>query len=324
MSGMRVTLKDVAARAGVSVTTASQGLRGEGRVAATTRIRIQQAAQALGYRPDPLLARLAARRFKSGTSTSASIVYVTRNVPAWYGRRDEYIRGASVHAEALGHSLERLLVRELPRRLQREVTGILIGHGIEAADLDGLDLSQHAVVVVGQWGEGLPFTRVRGSAFDAVRLCLEHLRRRGCRRLGLLLPERDQRDADRLELIAAAAVLPAPEERLQPFLCSGACDPSALQHWLQREQPDGLLFWRVEEYQAVPSTWRHLPMLGLDVDEHDPRYRGLGGCKQRQWPCGMRALELVLDMNRYDAQGGPPWQRETLLIPPRWIEPHWR
>src|SRR5690625_221223 len=53
-SSRRVTLKDVAKRAGVSPTTASHALNNKGIIAETTKERVLDAAAALGYRPNPV------------------------------------------------------------------------------------------------------------------------------------------------------------------------------------------------------------------------------------------------------------------------------
>ncbi|WP_337975633.1 LacI family DNA-binding transcriptional regulator [Cellulomonas sp. NTE-D12] len=65
MSSQRPTLADVAASAGVSVSTASLAFSGAGPIAAATRQRVLDAAQALGYAgPNPLGRQL--RRGRSG------------------------------------------------------------------------------------------------------------------------------------------------------------------------------------------------------------------------------------------------------------------
>lgn len=58
----RVTLGDIAKRAGVSVPTVSQALAGKGRIAQATRERILQVVDELAYRPDPIAQSLARRR----------------------------------------------------------------------------------------------------------------------------------------------------------------------------------------------------------------------------------------------------------------------
>jgi DNA-binding LacI/PurR family transcriptional regulator len=61
MSTRRVSIKDVAREAGVSVTTVSHALNGKGRLNPDTRRRVQAVAERLGYRPNP-----AARSLVSG------------------------------------------------------------------------------------------------------------------------------------------------------------------------------------------------------------------------------------------------------------------
>ena len=57
----RPVLRDVAARAGVSVMTASRALRGAGDVSQTTRDRVMRAARELGYVPDRIAGALSAQ-----------------------------------------------------------------------------------------------------------------------------------------------------------------------------------------------------------------------------------------------------------------------
>lgn len=58
----RVTIRDVAHGAGVSITTASRALNNTGRMSAETRERVQAAATAMGYRPNSLARGLVGQR----------------------------------------------------------------------------------------------------------------------------------------------------------------------------------------------------------------------------------------------------------------------
>ena len=49
----RVSIRDVAREAGVSVTTVSHALNGKGRLNPETRERVREIADRLGYRPNP-------------------------------------------------------------------------------------------------------------------------------------------------------------------------------------------------------------------------------------------------------------------------------
>lgn len=58
----RVGIRDVAAEAGVSVTTVSHALNGKGRLPDTTRAHVRKVAERLGYRPNPSAQRLVGGR----------------------------------------------------------------------------------------------------------------------------------------------------------------------------------------------------------------------------------------------------------------------
>lgn len=53
MANRRIAIKDVAAAAGVSITTVSHALNGKGRLPEKTRERVRLVAEGLGYRPSP-------------------------------------------------------------------------------------------------------------------------------------------------------------------------------------------------------------------------------------------------------------------------------
>ncbi len=60
-----ITIKDVAQRAGVSITTASLVLNGKGNISAATRQRVLEAAQALNYHPNAHARHLKKRRTRT-------------------------------------------------------------------------------------------------------------------------------------------------------------------------------------------------------------------------------------------------------------------
>jgi LacI family transcriptional regulator len=83
----RVTIKDVAAAAGVSIGTASKALNGNGKLRAETRNRVAQAAERLGFAPNTLAqALLAGRTFTVGLITSDS--FGRFSIPVMLGAED--------------------------------------------------------------------------------------------------------------------------------------------------------------------------------------------------------------------------------------------
>jgi LacI family transcriptional regulator len=83
----RVTIKDVAAAAGVSIGTASKALNGQGKLRAETRDRVAQAAERLGFAPNTLAqALLAGRSFTVGLITTDS--FGRFSIPVMLGAED--------------------------------------------------------------------------------------------------------------------------------------------------------------------------------------------------------------------------------------------
>lgn len=115
----RPTLADVAARAGVSLKTASRALNGEYGVAAPTSSRVHQAVRELGFRPNHLARSLASRQ----TSAAVGLVISSVSDPfiaALAGAVEEGLapRGLQLISASHGDDAERqhTLVRALVER----------------------------------------------------------------------------------------------------------------------------------------------------------------------------------------------------------------
>jgi hypothetical protein len=80
------TLQDVATRTGVHRTTVSLALRDHPRIPAETRARVRAAAEALGYRINPLVSALMQSRRTGRAVKHVTLAYVT-NYPTRYGWR---------------------------------------------------------------------------------------------------------------------------------------------------------------------------------------------------------------------------------------------
>lgn len=208
-----VLLRDVAAAAGVSVSTASKVLNGGGRVAPTTRDRILAAAERLDFRPDAL-----AQFFATGRSRTIGVL--TQNAPATFTL--PVLVGAVTTLGARG--LASLPVDGLGpadvRALQaRRVDGlVVIGDGL-GRPIRSLT-SSFDVPVVYAFGVS---DDARDTSFvpDGVlagRLGTEHLLERGRRRLVHITAAGDQAADERLAglqavLDEAGLALAAPPAR---------------------------------------------------------------------------------------------------------------
>jgi LacI family transcriptional regulator len=118
--GRRPTIRDVAARAGVSVSTVSHALSGKRRVHSATASRVVQAIDELGYRPDPV-----AQAMVSGHLRTLGLILPDIVNPFF----PQVARGAEDIAAEAGFSL---ILGNTDLRLDRELTYVdaLVGRRV--------------------------------------------------------------------------------------------------------------------------------------------------------------------------------------------------
>ena len=183
----RVTVHDVAARAGVSQPTASLVLSNHprARVAALTRQRVLTAAADLGYRPN-----VVARSLTQGRSFALGVIVPDVRNPFVA----DVVTGAERVAAAAGYAV--LLcdqhTRDIEQHLEvlraRQIDGILID-AVGVAGLSANALTGLHVVLIDE-----PSARWPGIATDAVsagRLAADHLLQWGHRRVAFVGPATD-------------------------------------------------------------------------------------------------------------------------------------
>ncbi|HSU12748.1 LacI family DNA-binding transcriptional regulator [Longimicrobium sp.] len=182
-----VTTHDVARKAGVSQATVSLVLSGNprARVAAATRERVMEAAEALGYRPNIL-----ARGLVRGRSYAIGVVVPDLTNPFYL----DVVTGAQRVASEAGYAVlpgdtrESTPIRHLEALRARQVDGVIID-GVGAASLPHDALSDLKVVVVDEPSERWP--GVASDALAAGRMAAEHLISLGHRKLAFIGPATD-------------------------------------------------------------------------------------------------------------------------------------
>jgi LacI family transcriptional regulator len=158
----RITLRDVALRSNVHVSTVSLALRNSPRLPEETRTRVQAIAKEMGYAHDPLLDALLAYRDSSRRqSHPAVLAYVT----SWPVALDKsphhrfYWHGAQRRATELGFRLEQFSLAE-PGMTDVRLGNILLARGIHG-------------VVLSSFSEGSAEVRFDWPQFCAVRIELQ-------------------------------------------------------------------------------------------------------------------------------------------------------
>lgn len=195
----RVTLADVAERAGMSPTAVSLVLnnRPGSRISPESIARIHEAAEELGYRPNP-----AARSLRMGKTRTIGFlsddVAVTRYASAM-------IRGALDVAEASEHTVLIAETGSDPRRvraaldvmLDRQPDGLIIGL-MGAKEVDIPPIAGRLPVVLLNGTSPAARTCVLPDEFEAGRAVARHLTERGHRAIALIGDHEDLRTKPRI------------------------------------------------------------------------------------------------------------------------------
>lgn len=181
----KITIREVAAEAGVSVATVSRALRGLPSVAPATRSRVEEVAERLQYVPDPYAARL--------SSTRAHTLIVAIPLPGqWYYA--QVVAGVEAVASEAGYDLVLHVVGDDVQRRhfiddvlpgQRRVDGaVLVDIPIAVSEAVALTVRGLRLVAVGQRANGVVSVGIdnRTAAMEAT----DHLLGLGHRRIALL------------------------------------------------------------------------------------------------------------------------------------------
>jgi LacI family transcriptional regulator len=328
----RPTLQSVARAAGVSVGTASEALRGIGRISEGTRERVRAAAARLCYAPDPILASLAARHFRprEDAAVPAALLYpseetlgdllannrMTQNLAAGLGYRMEAV---PVGAGTRGPALSRML-------FSRGTAGVILSLGRFNPVCPALEWARFSVVAAGSPPGLVPCDSVEGDYHHSILALGERLRGLGYSRIGLapcrhplLHPDDITRHAACLYLCRAF-----PDVFVPPLLDASLNDAAPLVEWVRLERPDALVgfhagvWWFLQEAGFSRLAERSFAAFVV------PRNRAPGepDCSGMLDPGPQLAAASVevLDQLVRLRQTGVRAERRRLLIPQEWHE----
>jgi len=213
----RASIRDVAARAGVSVTTVSHTLNGTRFVSAAARAKVHEAAHALGYVPSEV-----ARGLKHNTTRTLGMLVPNNSNPYFA----EIIRGVEHHCYGAGYSL--LLCNSnddahqqadhLRVLAERRVDGIvLVASGTDDAIVDVCKDLRLPLVLVDREIDSIAVDLIEVDHAAGGDLATAHLLAMGHARVACIVGPADlrpsqQREAGWRRALARAGVTPRADE----------------------------------------------------------------------------------------------------------------
>jgi LacI family transcriptional regulator len=326
-----ISVKDVAALAGVSIGTVSNVLNRPEKVSEQSARRVQEAIEKLGYvRND------AARQLRAGRSRSIGLIVLDASNPFF----TDLARGAETTAAA--HGLAVLLGNsaEIPAREagyldlfeQQRVSGVLISPiGDSLSRLERLHDRGIPVVLVDRESRSPALSSVSVDDVSGGRLAVEHLLAQGRTRIAFIGGPRSIRQVSDRLAGAREAVSKTPGASLELFdtgslsVLGGRTVGSQIVARSPRDRPDGLFcandLLAIGVLQALVLLNRvrvpdDIALIGYDdIDFATTAVIPLSSIRQPSGLLGTTGLELLLE----ESTGSAPAQRRNIVYQPELI-----
>lgn len=283
-------MSDVAAAAGVHQSTVSLALRGDPRIPADTRARVEMAVARLGYRRNPLVSALIAERKRgrpSGKGAVLAVLAAGAKPEEWRRRSPIYSRlhGHLVEqAHRLGYGLQEFALHEAgrgPGRLKRMlhargIRGLLLAPMPVSTETVDFDFTGFAAVALRLQLRDPALGRVAPDYFLAMSAALEKLWSTGHRRAAFLsLAEVDERVRHR-SLGAYLAVRQSHPRRCLSPVTVDEWSSGDFAEWMHRHRPDAIVTPTHSVYRQVEgwletggwSAPHDLSLISLDCHAH--------------------------------------------------------
>lgn len=345
MSEYRVTLSDIAKKAGVHVTTVSLALRNHPRLPLETRQRLQAMAKQMGYAPDPFLRALVAYRGRKMPRRNApALAYVTNWATRWGWKNvtahPQFYSGALVKAQELGFRLDHFWLGEpglTQQRLSRVlyargITGLIVAsHGREMGDVLEFDWENFSAVKIDYFPHRPALHNVTNNQCDIVRLAMQKLIAAGYRRIGFAMHRGWDHAVDHLWLAGflceqqqlnardriPAHLFPEPEP-VERWLNEGAsdvmADERALAEWIEKYSPEVIISKESFVMPVLKKLGVSVPRDVAFVDVFLEDFSGkTAGVRQNHETVGALAVEILAGQLQHNKYGVPEVPTTTFV-----------
>jgi DNA-binding LacI/PurR family transcriptional regulator len=332
-------LQRVIKETGCSRATVYRALQGSSLVSADTRVKVQSAAERVGFSLNPLVSDwMASVRNPLASQTWHPIVYLAGHSPETYAETpllSETWDGAKKRAEELGFSIQiwhvgshNLELEKIPDQLRKNgIHGVIISRFPPNSSALSLPWEDLSLVAIGFSAQHPPMHTVSSHGYETMRHCLEDLRRRGYKRPGYvssIVTETlggSRHTADFLALresFPAALDIPLLRLRIED---KSKKNKEEFLKWFQDCRPDVILSGGIIEYQdwLIEAGLRIPEDVGfffLGMRHGNPAHQELTGIPQPSTDLGRSAVDLLATLI-YHGERGLPSQPDIIqtLVP---------
>lgn len=326
----KVSLKDIAQSAGVSVMAVSLALRGSKNVSEETRQRIRKIAKDMGYAPNPLVSTVMSKlRSKEASTFRGTIGFVNAypNKSAWgvSDVRTRFYSGVEKRATELGYKLEEFYVKSTPAAgarvsdilKRKSITGLIVGGLPKARGHLSLRWQQFTAATHGYALVHPNIHRVCSNHASGMILTLRKLKNLGYRKIGLLLPEHSLPSTNRLyHSVFQNYTNPIFKKSL---LIVQKYSHSEIKSWIEENQLEvviGIHHGAIKHIQA--AGYKVPDDIGFTALTTDPK-GDITGVDQKYEVMGSYIVEMVAGQIHSNSRGIPE-NPVVVMVEGEWIE----
>lgn len=314
--------------------TVSRVLRGAGNVTESTRLKVLQASELLGYKPDPHMSRLMALVRESKVRSIQASIAVIRDGVLDVPYRFVPLDAVQVRAEQHGYRAEEfflgrdgLSASRLRQILKaRGVEGVIASPPSTPNHLLKFDFQGFACATFGYGLRRPNLHRASTNMMQGILAAINYLMSRGYRRIGLAVTEWIDQRAD---LTYSGALLhhqlQIPKKDRIPLLLLPNIGFNTGQRsfcrWVKEQKPDAIISFD----QFVPD-WIESKLgmkipedIGLVVHDWMVGMEGLAGIDHRRSHVAKAAVDLVATQLMHNESGLPDVPHQ-ILIPPALVK----
>lgn len=289
-----------------------------------------KAVEKIGYRPDPMLSALSARRNQSlNRRVLANIAAIIDD--RWLDTArdwvDAVLQSMRSTSRELGYDLDVLYVkRDLlananPDRLLhgRGIRGIAIFPFVEHDYWFELDWSQYSIIALGIRPLKYAFNRVGSDAFTGMALTCDHLYELGYRRIGLAheLASEKRTRYEWLGALSKECFLKPPRLKVVPPCLPEFFDEPSYVAWIKKEKPECVITNDIRCVDFLRNAGYRVPEdigVTLLTPAYTAAYQTAGVIHQHSH-IGSTTIEQLHGMMMRGEAGIPEVSKEMLIYP---------
>lgn len=346
---MRVTMKDLAEKLGVSRSAVSLAIRNDPRISQDLRDRVNALAKEVGYERDPALGILATHRKAVPVKRPWScLAFVTESRPvskrekAFKKRLDEIDKTA----QTLGYNVDRFYLSDYSNLdhlwqviISRGIPGVIFGQLSPGHSWEKISWDHFSAVQL-NWGyDRLPMHMVASDAYNYGELFVGKLVTAGARRIGFatfvpknhpypeyvmplgerltvaglresVISENRFREKDKIEFVETCAIH------------NGFDGQEKFISWIKQNRIDGVVGLNDVFYMMLKDAGIRMPdevQLALINTNHIDPENGIAGLVNGQARVAKRAVEFLDELIRLRVRGVPE-ERVTVAVSRRFVE----